>query len=149
MIDTPKTIAIFSLIYIAMIANAFWEAYVEGDNPWDKRKLGWKIKFGPKYCLPAYHFFLFVVMWPTILLLPLVISGWNTKLFGILVSAYSTGMVIEDFLWFVVNPAVGVRKFNSEYATYYPWTKIGKFSLPTFYFIAAIIAVGSWVFLWR
>lgn len=140
---------IFTIVWAAMIANAFWESYVEGDNPWDRRKLGWKIKFGHKYCLPAYHFFLFLVMWPLLLSLPLFIYGWNTQLFGILLSAYMTGLILEDFLWFVVNPAVKLSQFNPDYAGYYPWIKIGNFQIPSFYIYELIAAVASWYFLWR
>lgn len=145
---SSETIPIFAAIYLAMVANAFWEAYVEGDNPWDKRKLGWKIKMG-RYTLPAYHFFLFVVMWPALLSLPLVISGWSPQLFGVLVSAYFTGLILEDFLWFVVNPAVGLSKFNSDYANYYPWIKLGKFEIPLGYITLPLLAILSWYFLWR
>lgn len=136
-------------IWAAMIAMSFWEAYVEGKYPWDKRKLGWKIKLGKRFCLPAYHFYVFWVMWPLLLTLPLVIYGWNLKLFGILTSAYFSGMIIEDFGWFVVNPAVKLSQFNSKWANYYPWTKVGKFEIPTGYIAGIIIAILSWLIIWR
>jgi len=77
-----NTLLIFIWIYGAMIAMSFWEAYVEGRNPWNKRKLGWEIKLGKYFVLPSYHFFVFLVMWPLLLSLPLVIYGeyqivWN------------------------------------------------------------------------
>jgi len=82
-------------IYAAMFANSFWEAYVEGRNSWDKGKLGWQIQLG-KFRLTAYHFWLFWVMYPLLLTLPLIIYGWDIKLFGILLSAYASGMVVQD-----------------------------------------------------
>jgi len=91
-----NVLLIFAWIYAAMIALSFVEAYVEGRNPWDKRKVGWKLKFG-KFVFSGYHFFLFVIMLPLFFTLPLVIYGWDTKLFGILASAYFSGLVIEDF----------------------------------------------------
>jgi len=144
-----KTILIFAIVLGASIANSFWEAYVEGDNPWGKRKLGWKIQLTKRYCYPAYHFFLFCVMWPLLLSLPLVIGGWDSKLFGILVSAYMIGLIVEDFVWFVVNPAVKLSQFNPEYATYYPWFKFGKFQVPMVYIFESAVAILSWYFLWR
>lgn len=144
-----KPLLVFAVIWAAMTANAFWEAYVEGANPWDRRKLGWKIKLSSTFCFPAYHFFLFGVMWPLLLALPLVIYGWDTKLFGIMLSAYTTGLVLEDYLWFVVNPAVKLSQFNPEWADYYPWSKFGKFQIPTAYIYEVIIAILSWFFLWR
>src|SRR3989338_2160033 len=95
---------IFLTVWIAMIAHAFWESSAEGPNAWGKNMYGWKWKIAKNLSLTRYHFWLFVVYLPLlIIVLPLVVNGWNVKLFGILASAYFSGMVIEDFFWFVVN----------------------------------------------
>jgi len=139
---------IFIWIYAAMIATSFWEAYVEGRNAWDKAKLGWKINIG-RFKLTGYHFYIFYIMWPLLVTLPLVIYGWDTKLFGILLSAYASGAVLEDFMWYVVNPVVKVRELNTDFANYYPRVKIGNIRIPVFYFIGIGVAILSWYFLWR
>lgn len=144
-----KTFLIFFWIYAAMVANSFWEAYVEGRNPWDKRKLGWKLQITKKYCLPAYHFFLFFVMWPLLLTLPLIIYGWDFKLFGLLLSAYASGCVLEDFIWFIVNPQATLKDFNSSFVTHHPWLKIGKIEIPFLYLVGLLIAFLSWFFIWK
>lgn len=142
-------VLIFVWIYLAMISMSFWESEVEGRKAWDKGKLGWEIKIG-KYCLPAYHFFIFWVMWPLLLTLPLVIYGWNIELLGILMSAYFSGMVLEDFMWYVVNPAIKFSdSFNSQFASHYPWLKIGKFEIPTLYIIGIALSILSWHFIWK
>jgi hypothetical protein len=141
---------IFIWIYAAMIAMSFWESYVEGRNPWGKRKLGWRIHLGKKFVLPAYHFYVFRVMLPLLLTLPLVIYGWNIQLFGVLVSAYFSGIVIEDFFRFVVNPAVKLKEFRSDFSDYYPWIRIqGRKIIPSGYILGIAIAILSWYFLWR
>jgi len=132
---------IYIVVYIAMIANFFWEAYSEGRNAWDKGKLGWKIKIGNYTVLTAYHFYLFIIMWPVLLSLPLFLNGWDIRLFGILLSAYISGLVIQDFFWYVVNPVVKVKELNSDFAIYYPRLKIGKIKIPIGYFIGIILAV--------
>lgn len=140
---------IFLWVWAAMIAMSFWESEVEGRKAWDKGKLGWKIHLG-KYCLPAYHFFLFGVMWPLLLTLPLLIYGWDTRLFGILSSAYFSGMVLEDFMWYVVNPAIKFKdSFNSRFAAYYPWFKIGSFEIPLFYLVGLSLAFIAWFLFWK
>jgi hypothetical protein len=140
---------IFIWIYAAMISMSFWEAYVEGRKPWDKGKLGWKIRLGNKFVLPAYHFYVFWVMWPLLLTLPLVIYGWNLGLFGVLISAYFSGMIIEDFGWYVVNPRVKLKEFWTSFSDYYPWIRIkGKKIIPWGYLLGIIAAVLSWYFLW-
>lgn len=129
---------------------SFWEAYVEGRNPWDKNKLGWKIKLGNNFVLPAYHFYIFWIMWPLLLTLPFIIYGWNARLFGIILSAYFSGIVIEDFCWFIVNPAVKLKEFWSDFSNYYPWLKVGnKKIIPLGYILGISIAILSYYFLWK
>src|SRR3989344_2323491 len=141
-----NTLMIFVWIYLAMIAMSFWESESEGKRAWDKGKLGFKIKLG-KYCIPAYNIFLLWIMLPLLLTLPLVIYGWNIKLVGILISAYFSGMVIEDFMWFVVNPAIKFyQSFNSKFANYYPWLKILGFEIPVLYLVGLILSILSWYF---
>ncbi|HLG24696.1 MAG TPA: hypothetical protein VI564_07245 [Candidatus Nanoarchaeia archaeon] len=143
-----EALPIFLIVYAAMVANSFWEAYVEGKHAWDKGKLGWKIHFKGKVILTAYHFWLFVVMYPLLLSLPLVIYGFDKILFGILISAYSSGLIIEDFFWFVVNPVFRLKDWNPEKVKWYPWVKILKFHIPLYYILNAIIALASWYFIW-
>ena len=145
-----NALLIFLWIYMAMIAMSFWEAYIEGRNSWDKGKLGWKIKIGKSFILSAYCFCIFGLMWPLLLTLPFIAYGWNTKLFGIIVSAYLSGMIVEDFGWYVVNPAVKLKEFWSSFSDYYPWLRIkGKKIIPWGYILGIVGAILSWYFLWK
>lgn len=135
-------------IWIAFIAMSFWESSVEGRNAWDKGKLGWKLKIGRYVVTSRYHFFA-ILMILILISLPLVIYGWNIRLFGILLSAVASGFVIEDFFWYVFNPVVKVRELNTKFANYYPRISFGKIKIPTGYFIGIIVAVLSWLFFWR
>lgn len=141
--------AVFLVVWGAMIAASFWEAYVEGRHYWDKGKLGWKLHAGSYVVLTAYHFFLFVVMFPLLLALPLVVAGFSRTLFGMLVSAYATGLVLEDFFWFVANPKFGLKKFNPREVVWYPWVRLGRFAMPAGYLVALFVAFASWATLWR
>ena len=141
---------IFAWIWAAMIAMAFWESSIEGKNPWDKKKSGWKLRITKNISLTKYHFYLFFVMFPLLLTLPFVVYGWNTRLFGIIISAFFSGSIIEDFMWFLVNPHVSIKEhFNSKWANYYPWIKIGRLEIPVYYVLSLAIAILSWYFLWR
>jgi len=136
----------FIWVSVAMIAHSFWESSVEGRNAWDKNKYGWKIRFAKNLSLTRYHFWLFVVYLPLILIiLPLVIAGFSWKLFGILLSAYWSGMVVEDFFWFVVNTEIRFKdSWNPRFASYYPWIVIGKFRIPALYIIGIILSIITW-----
>ena len=144
-----NVLLVFIWVYIAMIAHSFWESYVEGRNAWGRNKLGWRIRFG-KYEFPAYHFYLYCIMYPFLLTLPLIIYGWSFKLFGVLISAYSSGIVIEDFMWYVVNPAVRFRELYTKFSDYYPWIKIkGRKIIPLGYLIGIMISILSWYLIWK
>jgi hypothetical protein len=84
-----------------------------------------------------------------LLTLPLIIYGWNAKLFGVILSAAAVGMIIEDFLWYVINPYFSLKKFNPEDAYWYPWAGIGKLKIPLCYIAGIAAALLSWYFLWK
>ena len=132
-----------------MIAMAFWESSVEGRNAWDKKKLGWKLKIGKYVITSRYHFWVWA-MFAFLLALPLIVSGWNLQLFGILISAVASGAALEDFMWYVVNPAVKFKEWYSHFSDYYPWIRIGKIKIiPLGYAKGILIALLSWYFIWR
>jgi len=143
-----QIILIFALAWLAMIAIGCWESSVEGKNAWGKGKLGWKLKYKKRVLFTYYHFWLFIVMIPAFLAIPLVLN-YSVELLGVLLSAYFSGLVVEDFTWFVVNPVFPLRKFNSKNAKWHIWLKIGKFEFPYSYIIGIILAILSWFLLWR
>jgi hypothetical protein len=141
---------IFILVYIAMIATSFWEAYTEGRNAWGKGKLGWKVKIGKKFQITAYHFWVFWVMFPALLAISILTKGWDIKLLGVLISAYFSGMILEDFFWYLVNPKVKLREFWTSFSDYYPWIRIyNKKIIPVGYIFGIAISILSWYFLWK
>lgn len=141
-------ITIVGLVWLAMIATSFWEASVEGENAWNKGKLGWKIKWKNRIILTSYHFWLFWVMFPALIAIPLALD-FSWRFFGIILSAYFSGLVIEDYFWFVVNPKFTLKNFNPKDVKWHVWMQIGKFHIPYNYIIGIAIAVASWFFLWR
>lgn len=138
-------IIIFSLVILAFVVMAFWEAYAEGEHGGAAQTLGPKIKIlGFQFKL--YHLLLFGVFLPLLLSLPLVATGFNFRLFRFIVASYFLGIVVEDFLWFCINPKWPLKNFNSKYVTWYPWLKIGKLEIPLFY-IPCIVIAGLLLFI--
>ncbi|TSC92310.1 MAG: hypothetical protein CEN89_763 [Candidatus Berkelbacteria bacterium Licking1014_7] len=131
---------VFLVVQAAMVATAFWEAYIEGADGWAKNQVGWKVCLG-KFTYTAYHFWLYWVMFPLLLALPLVVIGWDGHLFWVLVFSYLVGATVEDFLWFVVNPVYPLRKFNPVDCDWHPWIILGRFYIPTPYVIRLVLAV--------
>lgn len=128
------------------VAISFWEAYIERDKGWAKNAGGWRINLKIRE-LTAYHFWAWLVMIPMFLMLPLFIFGWNKSVFWLLISAYFLGTVLEDFLWFIVNPDFPFKNFNPKNVPWHKWIKIGKFAIPDFYIPYIIIAILILIFL--
>jgi hypothetical protein len=138
-----QPLLVIGIIWAAMIAHSFWEASVEGTNAWAKNKFGWKIEFRKNLSLTRYHFWLFWVYLPLLIFaVPIAVAGFSKQLLGILLTAYFSGLVIEDFFWFVVNTEIKFKdSWNPKFAFYYPWIVIGKFRIPTLYVIGIAIAI--------
>jgi hypothetical protein len=144
-----NAVSIFIIIWAAMISMSFWESSIEGRNAWDKNKSGWRIRIGKYVLSTRYHLWVWI-MWILLLYLPIMLIGWNSQLFGILLSALLSGFVIEDFFWYVFNPKVKFKEFYSDFSDYYPWLKIGKQKIiPWFYILGILTAILSWYFIWR
>ena len=137
-------------LYIQAIfaSIAFWESYIEGYNSWDTGKLGWKFRIGflKQKPLTMYHLFLYVITIPMFMMLPLLLFGFDKHLFLLLIANYFLGLVVEDFLWFVVNPVWGgLRNFNSAKVNWHRFHRIGRLELPDFYIIFILVAVTIFV----
>ena len=139
-----ETFLIFICIVLAFISMSFWEAYVEGSHPWAGRSK----KDHGRLKITAYHRGVYAMVF-FFLLVPLIIAEFNLRLFGVIVSASALGFIVEDFLWFIINPYFSLKDFNSKKVYWYPWIKIGKFEIPFLYVIGILIFVLSWYFLWR
>lgn len=136
---------IFIWIILAFASCSFWEAYAEGKNVGAKQQCGWRIKIG-KWEYKAYHFWLWLVTIPMLLILPLFIS-FSRELLGVIIAGYLIGSVVEDFLWYLVNPKYPFKKWNPKDVSAWPWLGIGKFKLPYFYWLYFIGAFLAWRFL--
>lgn len=130
----------FAWIVVTFASISFWEAYIEGHHGGASKQVGWVWNiFGLR--LTGYHVMLFGVTIPLFLLMPFIAYGYDGKLLVTVVIGYLIGIVVEDFLWFVVNPVYPLRDFRPEKVWWFPWIKLGKFRLPFFYPLAIVIAL--------
>ncbi|MBU0706847.1 hypothetical protein KKG41_00560 [Patescibacteria group bacterium] len=133
----------FIWIIIAFASISFWEAYIEGRHGGAAKQVGWVWKiFGLR--LTGYHIMLFGVTIPLFLLLPIIAYGYDTKLLATVACGYLIGIIIEDFLWFVVNPAYPFRQFRADKVWWYPWIKFGRWRMPLIYPVALALALIIW-----
>lgn len=141
--EVIKEVLVVLFIWAAMMATSMWESSSEGRNAWNKHKLGWKIKIGNYVLLTRYHFFLFWVMIPALLIIPLILD-FSWKLFWLITFSYSLGIIIQDFGWYICNPVVKYKEFYTSFSDYYPWIKIKKKKIiPIGYLVGIVVGFLS------
>ena len=144
---TLHELSIFLVIQISFVAWSFWESYMEGDTGWTWNPKWWRFYFPGGYTYTAYHIWAFWIFAPTVfILLPLVVAGFSWRLFWLLFASLLFGSILEDFMWFVVNPCYPFSKWNPRDTKWYPWLVIGKVSLPISYVIKFLLVVLILIF---
>ncbi|MDD5342280.1 MAG: hypothetical protein PHI73_03015 [Patescibacteria group bacterium] len=133
----------FFWIILAFASISFWEAYIEGEHGGAEKQVGWVRKiFGLR--LTGYHFMLFGVCLPLFLLLPIITHGYDGKLLAVIACGYLVGILVEDFLWFVVNPKFKFKDFRHEKVWWYPWMRVGSYHIPVLYPGAIVLSGAIW-----
>jgi len=139
------------VIYILFIfVLAFWlakvEIQIEGSEGWAKNLPTWRIEkhwlldvFWGGRPMTGYHF------WIMTFVLILFHEGfffapsWNIYLEARVIGGFTLLWLVEDFLWFVVNPTFGIQKFKKEYIKWHPRWFLG---LPVEYWLFSPISMG-------
>src|SRR3990167_1073944 len=136
-----RDLSIFLVVQIAMIFFSHAEAYQEGKEGWKWNPKWWRIRLPAGYWYTAYHIFIFFITLPLLVFgIPLILVGWDTHLFLILLVSYLVGTTLEDFTWFLVNRDYPFSKWNPKDTRWYPWVALGRLSLPLSYVIKITIA---------
>ena len=123
---------------------ACWEIQIEGKDGWASKSPGWRIAKGWPVRLTGglpitgYHVFMTLFM-IAIVHLPLFFASWNSRLESLLIGFYVGMVLIEDFLWFVLNPYYGIRNFKKGKIW---WHKQWWGPVPALYWFLFVLAVG-------
>ena len=111
----------FLAVLLAAIALAKWEIAIEGPNGWATKLPTWRLSekhwlsklFVAGRPLTGYHVWMFIFVIILLHLPYLYVSfSWSTEL-KIIAFALLMWMA-EDFLWFVLNPAFGIKNFRKN-----------------------------------
>jgi hypothetical protein len=140
------------LLFLLAVVAAAWtfarlEIEIEGSDGWAAALPTWRIEnrwtrwfFGGRpftgYHLWVHAFVLLMAHLP--LLLGFAPLAWRTE--GRIVAFLILFWILEDFLWFVLNPAFGLRRFTPRHAWWHApgWWWVA----PREYWIFAPLAVG-------
>jgi hypothetical protein len=121
------------------------EIQIEGGAGWAANLPTWRIEkhwlldlFWGGRAMTGYHAWTF----PFIVLFfhfPLFFMGhWSWQAESRVLSCIMLFWIVEDFLWFVINPAYGLARFS---ATAVPWHKHWLWLAPADYWIYMFVAV--------
>lgn len=131
-------LALIALVCVTAGLHAWMEIEIEGPHGWASKlptapfdNAITRILFGSP--ITRYH----VAMGLTILAFAhipvLFVQPWSVANELIIIGYTILHLTLEDFLWFVFNPAFGLRKFKREHIW---WHKRWIFKLPLGYWIA-------------
>jgi hypothetical protein len=112
------------MIILAVIL-ALLEIQIEGKNgcagnlPCWRMKKKWIVKIVGGRPLTGYHFFMFIFL--TLMVhMPLFFTTWSWRLECLLLGFLIGLRLIEDFLWFVLNPHYRLKNFKRGKIWWHP-----------------------------
>lgn len=139
-------------VYLLATAYAFarLEIEIEGPNGWAGNLPTWRIRnrwtnllYGGRP-LTGYH------LWIQVFILmmvhsPFAMSIWNWSLALELrvLSFLVLFFIVEDFLWFLINPAFGIRRFRREHIWWHAPT--WWWVMPREYWVFSLVGLAAYV----
>ncbi|RJX31298.1 MAG: hypothetical protein C4516_07135 [Oxalobacter sp.] len=136
-----------ALTIACVIVLAFFfaqvEIHIEGDAGWAENLPTWRIEnhwaldlFWGGRPMTGYHAWVFVFI--TIFFhYPLFFAAqWSLQLEARVIATIMLFWLLEDFLWFVLNPAFGWQRFRQEFVS---WHKHWVCGAPIEYWIFSVI----------
>ena len=139
------------LFWVVLLAFFFAqvEIQIEGGAGWATSLPTWRIEhhwlldiFWGGRAMTGYHAWVF----PFIALIfhyPIFLHGrWHWRDEARIIASIMLFWIIEDWLWFVINPAFGLARFNPADV---PWHKVWLGSVPIDYWVYSVTAL---ILLW-
>ena len=133
------------LAWIAILAFFFAnvEIQIEGGAGWAANLPTWRIESHPLLDIfwggkpmTGYHLWIFSFM-ALAFHLPVFMTGrFSLKLEARILGSVMVFWIVEDFLWFVLNPAFGLSRFRPESV---PWHKHWVLGVPVDYVVFLVL----------
>jgi hypothetical protein len=143
-----------TLGYVALLAFFFAhvEIEIEGAGGWAANLPTWRIEqhwlldlFWGGRPLTGYHAWVFSFMALVFHLPAVLLRRWSVRMELRILGALALFWIVEDWLWFVMNPAYGLQGFVPQLV---PWHKRWLGSAPTDYWLFGVggLALLIWSF---
>ncbi len=135
------------LIFAAFVFAAV-EVQIEGEHGMAEKLPCWKIQnkwtnffLGAKP-LTGYHLYMWMFLILTFHLIFFITRiPWSWALEFKIIGALSIFTILEDFFWFVINPAYGVKNFRKSNPKIW-WHKSWFLGVPSFFWPGMIIGIS-------
>lgn len=135
----------FIFILIVSYAFAQLEIQIEGTAGWAKNLPTWRIEnhwalkiFWGGRALTGYHLWAMIFIFFLFHMPFFFYSEWSLALELKALAGLILFWVIEDFIWFVINPGFGLKKFNKANIPWHPRWFLGA---PVDYWLFTPIAI--------
>ncbi len=138
-----------TLVYLgwAVLMGLFFanaEIQIEGGAGWAASLPTWRIEkhllldlFWGGRAMTGYHAWVFTFM-ILVFLMPLAFNGrWRGRDLLLALAGLLVFWIAEDFLWFVLNPAFGLARFDADSAF---WHKNWVWGAPVDYWVGGAVA---------
>ncbi len=137
-----------ALLLSWIVLTAFFfsevEIQIEGPSGWASSLPTWRIEkhwlldilWGGRP-MTGYHAWVFSFMFLAFHLGPFIELTWSLRTEARIIASLMLFWIVEDFLWFVLNPAYGIGNFSPDNI---PWPKQWFLHLPVDYWTFTIAA---------
>lgn len=144
--EAGRFVALLLCVLLLAYLFARVEVEIEGEAGWAANLPTWRIEehplldifFGGR-ALTGYHLWMFSFI-ALVFHFPLFFIGqWSPRLEATVLASIMLFWIVEDYLWFVINPAFGWRRFGKQHVS---WHKYWALGAPVDYWVFGAISIA-------
>lgn len=148
LLSPPLLQLILTLAFVVLLAYFFAnvEIHIEGDAGWAANLPTWRIEehwlldllWGGR-AMTGYHAYVFSFIAIFFHAPVFLMAQWSWQLEARIAASIMLFWIIEDYLWFVINPAFGWRRFRADLVA---WHRHWAFGAPIDYWLFSVLAAA-------
>ena len=151
-LSLPLMQLLLTLAFVVVLAYFFAnaEVHIEGDAGWASNLPTWRIEhhwlldlFWGGRAMTGYHAYVFSFITIFFHFPIFFLAQWSWLMEARILASIMLFWIVEDYLWFVINPAFGWKRFRPEFVA---WHRHWTLGAPVDYWLfSALSAALFWV----